>query len=184
MRTSEPKGRFGCAAVRASESYFSPLAVFLPSNLGPYQLALPIQTLRGFSGSLECATSGASTAGAMTNMSASQRTAAQGMNIRHPKVCLVCNITTENCTPTCPLGQVFSCTKNHLNSLILRTLYFSQDLSSHPRILPVAVGAAKLALPTCTAVAPSTRYSRPSPGLSIPPSPMTGVRIDLPTART
>src|SRR5439155_525464 len=42
-RTREPKGRLGCAAVRASESKRSPLAVFRPLKPGPYQLELPAE---------------------------------------------------------------------------------------------------------------------------------------------
>src|SRR5256885_7666726 len=75
----EPKGRFGCAAVNASQLNLSPFAVFLPSKPGPYQLALPTQVLIGFAGSLRCATSGASMAGAMRNNSGTQRTAAPNM---------------------------------------------------------------------------------------------------------
>src|SRR5256885_8146213 len=73
----EPKGRFGCAAVNASQLNLSPFAVFLPSKPGPYQLALPTQVLIGFAGSLRCATSGASMAGGMGEISGTPRNAGQ-----------------------------------------------------------------------------------------------------------
>src|SRR5262252_1963909 len=75
-RTQEPNGRFGCAAVSDSALNLSPLAVFLPSNSGPYQLAFPTHTLIGFTGSLFNATRGASMAGAIRNINGTQRIAA------------------------------------------------------------------------------------------------------------
>src|ERR1700748_3699524 len=77
IRTQELKGRLGCAAVKLSELNTSPSAVFLPSNSGPYQLALPTQVLIGFTGSLKCATRGASITGATRNISGTHRIAAQ-----------------------------------------------------------------------------------------------------------
>jgi hypothetical protein len=76
---TEPKGKLGCAAVSASQSNLSPLAVFFPLKPGPYQLALPVQVLMGLTGSLKCATNGASIAGAIKNISGTHRTAAQIM---------------------------------------------------------------------------------------------------------
>src|SRR5256886_10034024 len=81
-RTMEPKGRLGCAAVRASESKRSPLAVLRPWNPGPYQLALPTQDFTGFIGWFRCATRGASITGAMRNIRSTQRSAAQIMKSR------------------------------------------------------------------------------------------------------
>src|ERR1700739_1715885 len=77
IRTQEPKGRVGCAAVHASELNLSPLAVSLPLNPGPYQLALPTHTLMGLMGSLRCATRGASMPGLMRNIRGIHRMAAQ-----------------------------------------------------------------------------------------------------------
>src|SRR5258708_36466544 len=76
-RTREPNGRCGCAAVRASLSKISPLAVLRPLKPGPYQLALPTQALIALGGWLKCATRGASIAGAMRNIKGTQRSAAQ-----------------------------------------------------------------------------------------------------------
>src|SRR5277367_1200909 len=87
IRTQDPKGRDGCAAVRLSELKCSPLAVFRPSNSGPYQLALPTQTFIGLAGSLRWATSGASITGAIKNISGSQRMAAHVMKSGRRIVC-------------------------------------------------------------------------------------------------
>src|SRR5215472_4517429 len=76
MRTQEPNGRFGWAAVSASASNFSPLAVFLPLKSGPYQLAFPTQVLIGLIGALRWATSGASMPGEIRNIRGTQRIAA------------------------------------------------------------------------------------------------------------
>src|ERR1700687_5916733 len=89
-RTREPKGRWGCAAVRASLSKISPLAVLRPLKPGPYQLALPTQDLIAFGGWLKCATRGASLAGAMRNINGTQRSAAQITKSRFLIVCSLC----------------------------------------------------------------------------------------------
>src|SRR5277367_3206323 len=88
-RTTEPNGSTGWAAVNDSESNFSPSAVFLPSNSGPYQLALPTQLLIGFAGSLWYATKGASITGAIRNIRGTQRSAAQIMNNGF-RICVLC----------------------------------------------------------------------------------------------
>src|ERR1700720_667087 len=89
-RTREPKGRWGCAAVRASLSKISPLAVLRPLKPGPYQLALPTQDLIAFGGWLKCATSGASIAGAMRKSKGTQRSAAQITKSRFLIVLFLC----------------------------------------------------------------------------------------------
>src|SRR4030081_2742472 len=89
-RTSDPNGRGGCAAVRASLSKISPLAVLRPLKPGPFQLALPTQDLMALGGSLKCATRGASIAGAMTNIKGTQRSAAQITKSRFLIVCSLC----------------------------------------------------------------------------------------------
>src|ERR1700730_1803098 len=76
MPTQEPKGRFGWAAVKLSELKRSPLAVFLPSNSAPYQLALPTQVLIGLGASLKWATRGASITRAIRNIKGPERRAA------------------------------------------------------------------------------------------------------------
>src|SRR5712671_8203477 len=89
-RTKEPKGRCGCAAVRASLSKISPLAVLRPLKPGPYQLALPTQALIGLGGWLKCATRGASIAGGTRNIKRTQRSAAQIMKSRFLIVLSLC----------------------------------------------------------------------------------------------
>src|SRR5450432_238900 len=85
--TQDPKGRFGWAAVRLSESNFSPLAVVFPLNSVPYQLALPTHTLMGRAGSLKRATKGASITGAIRNIKGIQRIAAQAKKSGRLIVC-------------------------------------------------------------------------------------------------
>src|SRR6266852_5306976 len=89
-RTREPNGRCGCAAVNASLSKISPLAVLRPLNPGPYQLALPTQALIAFGGWLKCATRGASIAGAMRKSKGTQRSAAQITKSRFLIVLFLC----------------------------------------------------------------------------------------------
>src|SRR6267378_6293292 len=89
-RTREPNGRWGCAAVNASLSKISPLAVLLPLKPGPYQLALPTQALIGLGGWLKCATRGASIAGGTRNIKRTQRRAAQIMKSRFLIVLSLC----------------------------------------------------------------------------------------------
>src|SRR5579859_1589092 len=90
IRTTDPNGRTGWAAVRDSESNRSPSAVFRPLNSGPYQLALPTQVLMGLTGSLLKAVRGASITGAMRNISGTQRMAAQIMKSGRFIVLCVC----------------------------------------------------------------------------------------------
>src|SRR6516165_11450501 len=87
MRNQQPNGKLGCAAVKHSQLKRNPFAVFLPSNSGPYQLALPTHTLMGFTGALKCATRGASITGATRNISGTQRIAAQVMKSGRRIVC-------------------------------------------------------------------------------------------------
>src|SRR6202007_1037321 len=89
-RTNEPKGKCGCAAVRASLSKISPLAVLRPLKPGPYQLALPTQDLIAFGDWLKCATRGASIAGAMRKSKGTQRSAAQITKSRFLIVLFLC----------------------------------------------------------------------------------------------
>src|SRR5271167_3944060 len=97
-RTIEPKGRLGCAAVKASQSKRSPLAVFLPLNPGPYQLELPTQVLIGLTGALKCATRGASITGTMRNIRSTHRKAAQKTNSGRLIVCSLCYSYPEKCS--------------------------------------------------------------------------------------
>src|ERR1700758_3835565 len=89
-RTNEPKGRWGCAAVRASLSKISPLAVLRPLKPGPYQLAFPTQDLIALGGWLRCATRGASIAGATRKSNGTQRSAAQITKSRFLIVLFLC----------------------------------------------------------------------------------------------
>src|SRR4030081_983353 len=89
-RTSDPNGRCGCAAVKASLSKISPLAVLRPLKPGPYQLALPTHFLIALGGWLKCATRGASIAGAMRNIRGTQRSAAQITKSRFLIVLFLC----------------------------------------------------------------------------------------------
>src|SRR5579863_6292950 len=89
-RTREPKGRCGCAAVSASLSKISPLAVLRPLKPGPYQLALPTQDLMALGGWLRCATRGASITGATRNKRGTQRRAAQITKSRFLIVLFLC----------------------------------------------------------------------------------------------
>src|SRR5882762_2739015 len=107
-RTREPKGRLGCAAVRASESKRSPLAVLRPLNPGPYQLELPTQVLIGLTGLFRCATRGASIAGAMRNIRSTQRSAAQLMKSLCLIVCSLCYSDPKKCSEKASLCQPFS----------------------------------------------------------------------------
>ena len=104
------------------QSNRSPLAVFFPSNSGPYQLALPTQVLMGFTGSLRCATRGASMTGAMRNISSIHRMAAQA---RKSGRLIVCSFGYKNLKSVAYLPHYV----NHFllailsrNSLIVNTL--------------------------------------------------------------
>src|SRR5271163_3338828 len=97
-RTMDPNGKFGWAAVSASQSYFSPLAVFLPLKPGPYQLELPTQVFIGFTGELRLATRGASMTGTMRNIRSTHRKAAQKTNSGRLIVCSLCYSYPEKCS--------------------------------------------------------------------------------------
>src|SRR5437879_7545933 len=112
----EPKGRLGWAAVRASQSNRSPLAVLRPSNSGPYQLALPTHVFTGLAGSLKWATKGASRAGAIRNIRGTQRRAAQVINSGRLIVCFLCYSNPKNGSTETVLCQPFSATKTALRS--------------------------------------------------------------------
>src|SRR5215813_5106520 len=183
-RTTEPKGRFGCAAVSASQSNFSPLAVFLPSKPGPYQLALPTQVLIGLAGSLRWATSGASIAGAIRNISGTQRTAAQIMKSGRFIVLSFCYKLPEKCSTKESLCQSFSRLNFPRISFIVNTLASKKAFGSSRTSPSLAVGSVKLAVPTCTQVAPTERYSSTSAAVSMPPSPIIGVVTALDVSQT
>src|SRR5258708_33835772 len=85
-RTMDPNGRFGWAAVRASQSKRSPLAVFFPLKPGPYQLALPTQVFTGLTGALRGATKGASITGKTKKIRTHQRKAAPKTKKGAPRV--------------------------------------------------------------------------------------------------
>src|SRR5215475_10602094 len=108
MRTHDPNGRFGWAAVSDSQLNRSPLAVFFPLNSGPYQLALPTQLLIGFTGELRCATSGASIAGQIRNINGTQRIAAHVMKSGRRIVCYFRYGNSKKCSAFTALCQPFS----------------------------------------------------------------------------
>src|SRR5215472_11087471 len=173
-RTRVPKGRLGWAAVRASVEKTSPLAVLRPLKPGPYQLALPVQLLIGLIGALRCATSGASITGAMRNMRSTHRIAAQIMKSRCLIVCTLCYETPKKCSTKASLCQPF-CGRGLLcNALTLNTLASESALGRASTNLSLALGSAKLAVPTCTADAPTERYSSTSSAVSTPPRPIIG----------
>src|SRR6266849_8319027 len=60
-------------------------------------------------------------------------------------------------------------------SLILLALACTRAFVRALASLSLALGSAKLAVPTCTAEAPTTRYSSTSPTVSSPPRPTTGI---------
>src|SRR5256885_3293932 len=141
----EPKGRFGCAAVNASQLNLSPFAVFLPSKPGPYQLALPTQVLIGFAGSLRCATNGASMAGAIRNISGTQRTAAQIMKSGFFIVLFFCYKLPEKCSIKGSLCQPFSALNLPRISFTVNTLASKSAFGSSRTSRSLARGSVKLA---------------------------------------
>src|ERR1700730_14648578 len=175
MRTQEPKGRFGWAAVKLSELKRSPLAVFLPSNSAPYQLALPTQVLIGLGASLKWATRGASITGAIRNIKGTQRRAAHVMKNGRFIARYSVYISFTNGSRRGVLCQPFSARNLPFNSLILDTLASEMSRGSLSTIPSLAVGSEKLAVPTCTAAAPIATYSSASSAVSTPPSPITGI---------
>src|SRR6266478_6640850 len=144
-RTTEPKGRLGCAAVRDSESKRSPLAVLRPLNSGPYQLELPTQVLIGLGGSLRWATKGASITGAMRNIKGTQRIAAQRKNSGRLIVCSLCYEHPKKCSKKTSACQPISALKLVTISFIVNTLAFETASSRPSTKRRVAVGSAKLA---------------------------------------
>lgn len=158
IRTQEPNGKFGCAAVSASELNLSPLAVFLPSNSGPYQLALPTHTFIGLTGALRCATRGASMTGQMRNISGNQRMAAQAMKSGRRIVCSFRYETTKKCITITALCQPFSLRNLSFISLKDNALTSFKAFGRLPIMPSLAFGSAKLAVPTCTADAPTLKY--------------------------
>src|ERR1700682_4573844 len=99
-------------------------------------------------------------------------------------VCSFYNAYTKNHNTNWPEGQVLFSPKHPLKSLILLTLSSTQSFPTPALMAAVALGAAKPAVPTCTAVAPTIRYSITSSAISIPPKPIIGILTTLQNSRT
>src|SRR5579883_569311 len=65
------------------------------------------------------------------------------------------------------LCQPISATNFDLMSLIFNTLFRKPNASRPPASFSLAFGSEKLAVPTCTAVAPTVRYSSTSSTVSM-----------------
>src|SRR5713101_4428289 len=182
--TIDPKGSVGWAAVRASQSNLSPLAVFRPCSSWPYQLALPTQTLSGLGGSLCRATRGVSVAGTMGNRSGNHGRRAETNMVDRLIVCILCDSNPINGSTQAPLCQPLFAINSPCISLILNTLYSHRALSKPTTSRSLALGSVKLVVPTCTADAPTSMYSRTSSAFSTPPSPRMGMDVFWRTSQT
>src|SRR4029077_16732639 len=81
----------------------------------------------------------------------------------------------EKCSEKESLCQPISAAILPCISLILLALACTRAFVRALASLTLALGSAKLAVPTCTAEAPTDRYSSTSSAVSIPPSPITGI---------
>src|ERR1700674_3942191 len=81
----------------------------------------------------------------------------------------------EKCSKKESVCQLFSAMNLPRISLILLCLACTRAFVRVLASLSLALGSAKLAVPTCTAEAPTDRYSSTSSALSMPPSPITGI---------
>src|SRR5260370_32923818 len=81
----------------------------------------------------------------------------------------------EKCSEKESLCQPISVANLPRMSLILRSLCRTRAFVRALASLSLALGSAKLAVPTCTAEAPTARNSSTSSTVSIPPTPITGI---------
>src|SRR5258707_8145382 len=81
----------------------------------------------------------------------------------------------EKCSGKESLCQPISAANFPCISLILLALTCTRAFVRALASLSLALGSAKLAVPTCTAEAPTTRYSSTSSTVSMPPRPITGI---------
>src|SRR5215469_16764876 len=92
--------------------------------------------------------------------------------------------TTRKCSKKDALCQLFSTGSLSLISLKELMLALFRVAGNWPKISSLARGSVKLAVPTCTADAPTTMYSSTSSAVSIPPSPRIGIFTTLRTSQT
>src|SRR5216683_2512420 len=81
----------------------------------------------------------------------------------------------EKCSKKESLCQLFSATNLSRISFILLYLACTRAFVRALASLSLALGSAKLAVPTCTAEAPTDRYSSTSSTVCTPPKPITGI---------
>src|SRR5580704_155595 len=90
----------------------------------------------------------------------------------------------KKCIQKTALCQLFSLKKLPLNSLKVHILASIKAFAKPPAIASLAFGSEKLAVPTCTAVAPTLTYSMASATVSTPPRPRIGMSTTLLTSQT
>src|SRR5207253_9963068 len=95
-------------------------------------------------------------------MISTNRNAAQIMKTRCLIVCVLCYETTKNCSRKTSLCQRLSAMGRSRNSLTLSILASISTFGRASTNLSLTRGSAKLAVPTCTADAPTERYSSTS----------------------
>src|SRR6201997_1176739 len=83
-------------------------------------------------------------------------------------------LTPKKCSRGTSLCQPFSALNCSLISFKVNTLASSRTFVRPPTSRSLTLGSAKLAVPTCTADAPTERYSSTSFTVSMPPKPITG----------
>src|SRR5215831_9614901 len=83
--------------------------------------------------------------------------------------------TLKKCSKNDALCQPFSATNLSRKPLIVNSLASETARARPPTSASLIVGSAKLAVPTCTAVAPTARYSSTSSTDSMPPRPKIGI---------
>src|SRR6266704_2624879 len=88
-------------------------------------------------------------------------------------VCFVLQ-TTKKCSRKTSLCQLFSGANLPLISFKVNILARSRTFVRASTRRSLALGSATLAVPTCTADAPTERYSSTSSTVSMPPRPMIG----------
>src|ERR1700737_1064443 len=120
----------------------------------------------------------------MTNIKGNQRSAAQITKSLFLIVCFLYYINPKKCSILLSLCQPFSARNFLCISLIVHILDEEMARSRPATSCSLALGSAKLAVPTCTAEAPTDRYSSTSSTVSIPPSPITGIFTAFFTSQT
>src|SRR6266568_9096673 len=93
-------------------------------------------------------------------------------------------LTPKKCSRRTSLCQLFSALNVSLISFTVNTLARSGTFVRPPTSRSLTRGSAKLAVPTCTAEAPTERYSSTSSTVSMPPRPIIGVLTALRVSQT